>query len=1764
MRGSEKTSGLPATRCRSSLVGQAFAIPVVVAALLYLSAAQLLAATFTFTVPTGVPIQFGTQSLGSTSAPATVVLNNNASTSLRFTLSVTGDFSAVDGCSGIVPGGGTCALTINFLPTALGNRTGTLRVTDVTRPANRDSVGLRGTGIAPTALSLSLPYRLSFGNVATDTVSPGKTVTLTNNQDTPLLAISTITSNPDYAVGGCPTSLAARTSCDMTVTFSPRAPPGTVENATLTVTHSASTSPYLVALSGTSVIPFSLSEPSSVTFPSTLQGQTSTARLTLTNNQSAILNAVTLETSPPFSATGCANPIPGGRNCTITVRFSPLGAHAGPITGNLTVRSPVHARTAVAALSGLAIPQVSLSPGSLNFPDVTVGSTGLPLTVTVTNNRPTRVTFGSPRVAFTGPAAGDFSLQSTTCGNTLNSGTSCNILVAFRPSVGGARSATLAVNTNALNNPHLAALTGIGTTPLTVTPTNVTFGSTNVGLTSAPQQVTIRNNQAVGVTFAPVSVTGDFALDVVGTTCGTTLGAAQSCVISLTMRPTVAAPRTGSVVIASNTTDSPHTVVLSGSGINGVTASVTSLTFAPQLVNTTSGAQQVLLTNHQAVPALIGAIINGDYAAVDACGGTIPALSSCAVSIRFTPTAVGTRHGTATFNNPGSASIIVSLTGEGASQSAPAAVASVSPGTGTRGTSVLGVVVTGNTFTHFAATSTVSFGADVTVSNLRNVSANAVTVDLAIAANAVPGPRTVSVTTSLPGGGTESATLNAGFVVSASAELPLASITPNQGAQGQTLDVAIVGTDTHFQQGTSFATFGDGISVDALTVVDQTHATATVTVSPTTTLGWRTVMLVTGGEQATIVPIDLNGPGFKVVAGNATLESVVPNSGAQGAIPFVVTVTGASTHFLQSATQVSFGAGINVGSVQVLGATQLTASIAVTAGASVGVRTVTATTGGEVATLVDGFSVTAAPPATLTSVTPSAGQQGETLLLTIVGENTHFATDSPVPSLTLGSNISIAPLTIVNDTTITASISIDVLAQTGARQGTLSSGGTNFPFAFTVQPSSASISTVAPASGPQGGVVTVTVRGQGTHWQQGTTSASFVPFQIGCPVVTVNTVTVETPTRAVLNLAIPAATCVGQQSFQIATGGEVVGSSFGVYEQTPSLTLGPSSAMVGTTLTVNFLGEFTHFGAATTAVIDGTGVVLQGFQITSTASATATFLVAPNAPPSGHTLTLTTPLGAGAFEVVTAPFSVSTTPAALTSITPSYASRGSSTTVTLIGAFTHFSDQTTVSVGPDIVAGPPTNITPTSLTVALSIGPQAALGWRSAFVNTGSEQLTIGFRVDGPAAPAITSVSPASGGQGQSLTVLVTGANTSFNASSQLILGAGVTVADFHVTSPTTATATVAVSPTAPIGPNTVIVITPTGAGQQEVVSGAGFTVTRGPSQILSVTPGVAAQSQVLNVSIVGQATHWLQGATTADFGAGITVAQLAILDATHADVRIVVQSGAALGFHAVTFVTDGEYASIAQGLDIQQGTPTLVSSTPNAGAQGTTFTVQVLGSLTHWVQDVTTASYGAGVTVNSFTVVDSTSGVISVTIDPTAFPDPTPSCHSLTVTTGTEQVSLPNQLCVQPGAAVLTSVSPNAAPQGSTLTVQVTGQNTHFTAGLTQANFGQGINTSNVTVTSPTTASVDLAVSTQATSGFRTATFTTLGESASLALAFNVGPSTPTLNGASPFSGQPGQSLTVRLFGQYTHWVQGPTTVTFGEGITVDEVTVVDATTPM
>src|SRR5260370_41031351 len=82
---------------------------------------------------------------------------------------------------------------------------------------------LSGTGAPPVGLSSS---SLEFGNQVVDTASLAKTVSLTNYQTVPL-SISVISLSGDYSQSSncslSPNTLASRSSCSSSVTFTPTA-----------------------------------------------------------------------------------------------------------------------------------------------------------------------------------------------------------------------------------------------------------------------------------------------------------------------------------------------------------------------------------------------------------------------------------------------------------------------------------------------------------------------------------------------------------------------------------------------------------------------------------------------------------------------------------------------------------------------------------------------------------------------------------------------------------------------------------------------------------------------------------------------------------------------------------------------------------------------------------------------------------------------------------------------------------------------------------------------------------------------------------------------------------------------------------------------------------------------------------------------------------------------------------------------------------------------------------------------------------------------------------------------------------------------------------------------------------------------------------------------------------------------------------------------------------------------------------------------------
>jgi Beta-propeller repeat/Abnormal spindle-like microcephaly-assoc'd, ASPM-SPD-2-Hydin len=159
-----------------------------------------------------------------------------------------GDFAETNTCSSTLPAGTSCRVSITFTPSAKDGRRAGLAIS-TPDPASPDAVGLHGIG---TFISLSTT-KLTFGNVGAGTSSPPQSVTLTNNGSTLLnfTGITIIGTNAeDFSeTTTCGTSLAAKASCTLTVTFKPTAT-GT-RTGYLTISHDAGGSPRRVYLKGT-------------------------------------------------------------------------------------------------------------------------------------------------------------------------------------------------------------------------------------------------------------------------------------------------------------------------------------------------------------------------------------------------------------------------------------------------------------------------------------------------------------------------------------------------------------------------------------------------------------------------------------------------------------------------------------------------------------------------------------------------------------------------------------------------------------------------------------------------------------------------------------------------------------------------------------------------------------------------------------------------------------------------------------------------------------------------------------------------------------------------------------------------------------------------------------------------------------------------------------------------------------------------------------------------------------------------------------------------------------------------------------------------------------------------------------------------------------------------------------------------------------------------------------------------------------------------
>src|SRR5467141_2725551 len=214
--------------------------------------------------------------------------------------------------------------------------------------------------------------------------------------------------------------------------------------------------------------------------------------------------------------------------------------------------------------------QISVVPTSVSFGNVVTGNSNSQ-TIKLTNSGTANLTLSQAPVTGNG-----FSISGLTLPLTLNPGQSTNFNVAFAPAGAGNASGGVSLVGNASNSPLAIPLSGTGvaaTFLLGANPASLGFGTVNVG-SNSPLGATLTNSGNSNVTISSVTVSGT-GFSASGVTAGTTLTPNQSVTLNVTFAPTAAGSLIGTVTVASNATNTPAIIALSGTGAATTTINVT-------------------------------------------------------------------------------------------------------------------------------------------------------------------------------------------------------------------------------------------------------------------------------------------------------------------------------------------------------------------------------------------------------------------------------------------------------------------------------------------------------------------------------------------------------------------------------------------------------------------------------------------------------------------------------------------------------------------------------------------------------------------------------------------------------------------------------------------------------------------------------------------------------------------------------------------------------------------------------------------------------------------------------------------------------------------------------------------------------------------------------------------------------------------------------------------------------------------------------------
>jgi centrosomal CEP192-like protein/beta-propeller repeat-containing protein len=321
-------------------------------------------------------ISFATQQINGVAIPRVINFTNTSNSALSApTFSLQGDpaFTILGNtCTAPIPAHGSCAVAVQMNSSVAGTYNGNLVVS---ASGGGGTVTLFGMTQNNTLL-LPSPAGLNFGPTAVGG-NQFLPLVVTNAGSSPYLLTGIGLSPAEFSeTDNCQGQIAVNAKCTVTVKFSPQQLGLRRGAATIGVSISSVT--QVVTVTGSGVVPLQVSS-ASLDFGSSVPvGSTSQPQTVNLQNQLSSAQGYALNTSAGFAVNNtCANPLPGGTTCAVSVTFQPTST--GAQQGTLTVSYPGTSLTSVVNLSGTSVQSFSLqaSPeGSLSA-TVQSGSTAV-------------------------------------------------------------------------------------------------------------------------------------------------------------------------------------------------------------------------------------------------------------------------------------------------------------------------------------------------------------------------------------------------------------------------------------------------------------------------------------------------------------------------------------------------------------------------------------------------------------------------------------------------------------------------------------------------------------------------------------------------------------------------------------------------------------------------------------------------------------------------------------------------------------------------------------------------------------------------------------------------------------------------------------------------------------------------------------------------------------------------------------------------------------------------------------------------------------------------------------------------------------------------------------------------------------------------------------------------------------------------------------------------------------------------------------------